>query len=98
METEKNLVDLDIKALAEGTRNKISSLCTQVYQKAASQCTKAEVLTLIEMDMRLYIGKMNVSVSGTRQVEQFNPNTYGASLEIDFPHAPGHMLEKRHNY
>jgi hypothetical protein len=94
METEKNLVDLDIKALAEGTRNKISSLCTQVYQKAASQCTKAEVLTLIEMDMRLYIGKMNVSVSGTRQVEQFNPNTYGASLEIDFTQSYGYMLEQ----
>jgi hypothetical protein len=66
----------------------------QAYQKPANQCTKAELITLIEMDIRLSIGKMNVSVAGTRQVEQYNPNTYGASLEIDFTASYDYMLEQ----
>jgi hypothetical protein len=86
--------DLDVKALTDATRNKINSLCTQVYQKPVNQCTKEEVITLIEMDIRLSIGKMNVQVSGTRQVEQFNPNTYGATLEINFSESYDYMLNQ----
>lgn len=86
--------ELDVKVLSDTTKNKLSSLCMQAYQKPANQCTKAELITLIEMDIRLSIGKMNVSVSGTRQVEQYNPNTYGASLEIDFTSSYEYMLEQ----
>lgn len=86
--------DLDLKALTDATKNKLNSLCTQVYQKPATQCTKDEIVSLIEMDIRLSIGRMNVQVSGTRQVEQFNPNTYGASLEIDFSESYAFMLSQ----
>jgi hypothetical protein len=86
--------DLDLKTLTDATKNKINSLCTQVYQKPAAQCTKDEIISLVEMDIRLSIGRMNVQVSGTRQVEQFNPNTYGASLEIDFSESYSYMLSQ----
>ena len=92
--TTSSVSTLDITKLQETTRNKLSSLCTQVYQKPVTQCTKEEIVLLVEMDLRLSIGKMNVQVSGTRQVEQFNPNTYGASLEIDFTESYSYMLEQ----
>ena len=97
METNINFKELDVTKLQEATRNKLSSLCTQVYQKPLNQCTKDEVCNLIEMDLRLVVGKMNVHVSGTRQVEQFNPNTYGASLEIDFTQSYQFMLDSVKN-
>ena len=87
-------LDLDFNTLKGEITQKISSLAKNVYKKDIDKCSMEEIKDLIELDSLIGIGKMVVNVSSTRQVEAYTPNTYGASLEIDFTESYNHFLEK----
>jgi hypothetical protein len=95
METERMLpLDLDVNTMIDATRNKVESLCEQVYSKPLKQCSREEVMIIIEMDVRIGIKDLRVSVSNTRQIIAYTPNSYGADLTIDFSAVQRYMVEQ----
>lgn len=76
--------DIDVQTLAKTTREKIESLCIQVFSKTLTECTRDEIIAIINLDMNIQISHLTVKVGGTRQIANYTPNTYGADMSIDF--------------
>ena len=94
MSNTVNLSGLDPSLLPEEIKNKLNAMCESVYDKKLAACTNEEVQNLIELDMNVSIKKMTVNVMGSRQVEQYTPNTYGGTLDIHFEDSYNLVMEK----
>lgn len=87
---ENNIIKIDnfdIKALAVDTRTKLIAMASEVHKKPEKELTPEDISDVISLHLNTHDKTLSVYCQSTRQVEQFNPNSYSATQVIDLENA-----------
>lgn len=85
-DVESNLIEvqnLDIKKIEKDVLEKLDGLVQSVFGISLVQANIDQITDVINMEINTRIDSITVSAYSTRQVENFNPNNYGAVQIID---------------
>jgi len=97
MQDSSNLLlikDIDVKVLEKGILEKLDGLSSSVLNLPLTSLTRSQLLDLINIEINTKIDQITVSAYSTRQVENFNPNNYGAVQVIDLKDSYRYLYEE----
>lgn len=78
---------LNLRDLEKSIYTKLDSLCDSVLGKKIENLTDSQVVDLINLDINTHVKSLTIYAQSTRQVVQFEPNSYSATQVIDLENA-----------
>jgi len=70
----------------------VARIAAEVYEDRDT-ITAAELMGILELDLNMSLTEVTISSGETRQVRQYEPNNYHASVKIDLSGTKETMLE-----
>lgn len=86
--------ELNPKELEKSIYTKLDDLCNSVMGKKIDSLTDSQVIDLINLDINTHLKSLTIFSQSTRQVAQFEPNSYSATQVIDFENSSLYIKSK----
>lgn len=86
--------DLEIGSIQLDLRSKLEFMTSEVYKKPLSTLTDEQVIDLINIHINIHEKTLNIYCQTTRQIEQYQPNSYSVSQTIDLENSALYIKQR----